>query len=201
MRKSWFVLFLIAFAFFLFAAVEAMRADDLSALLRSCGKGATIVTNAPLAYDAAESSDYNDGLWHRTVEYRTDGMFVDFTAKSKNGPWVYKNSLLKQLPCLASSSIVPAQTSQSGASITPAASGARSNNGGGYGMALILVLIFLYFIPTIVAMARNCKARNGIEVVNLFLGWTFIGWVVALAWAASGEPKPKPLPAAPRATD
>mgnify|MGYP002359935282 CR=1 FL=1 len=26
---------------------------------------------------------------------------------------------------------------------------------------------------------------SGIGIVNLFLGWTLIGWVVAAAWAAS----------------
>ncbi len=56
----------------------------------------------------------------------------------------------------------------------------------------------LYFMPGIVSRVRHCKAHNGILVVNLFLGWTFIGWVVALAWAASGE-RDVPLPA-PKAT-
>ena len=54
-------------------------------------------------------------------------------------------------------------------------------------MILAIVGLALYFVPTMVAVTRNCKARNGIEVVNLFLGWTIVGWVVALAWAASGE--------------
>lgn len=66
---------------------------------------------------------------------------------------------------------------------------------------LFLVGIFLYFLPTGIAMARNCQARSGIEIVNLFLGWTFVGWVVALAWAASGEQRPRPLPAEPRSTE
>ena len=53
----------------------------------------------------------------------------------------------------------------------------------------------LYFVPTVVAGMRNCKATGGIVVVNIFLGWTFIGWVVALAWAASGERSQKsPIP-------
>lgn len=49
-----------------------------------------------------------------------------------------------------------------------------------------LVLVFLiasliYFLPSIVAAGR--KNNGGVLVVNLFLGWTLIGWVVALAWA------------------
>jgi hypothetical protein len=59
---------------------------------------------------------------------------------------------------------------------------------------VILIIAALYFVPVGVSMARNCKSGGGIAVVNIFLGWTFIGWVVALAWAASGEPKPTAIP-------
>ncbi|MGA3012188.1 MAG: superinfection immunity protein [Terracidiphilus sp.] len=60
-----------------------------------------------------------------------------------------------------------------------------------------LAIILVYCIPTLVAMARNCKACNGIKVLNLFLGWTFVGWVIALAWAATGEIHPKILKMTP----
>ncbi len=56
---------------------------------------------------------------------------------------------------------------------------------------VLVLLLALYFAPSIVATRRSCKATDGIVIVNLFLGWTFVGWVVALAWAASGETKPK----------
>jgi hypothetical protein len=65
-----------------------------------------------------------------------------------------------------------------------------------FSMIVVLLIGVVYFLPLWVAAGRNCKAGAGIAVVNLFLGWTFIGWVVALAWAACGEPKPKELPAA-----
>lgn len=51
----------------------------------------------------------------------------------------------------------------------------------------LLVILLAYFLPLFVAALRKAKARDGIAVVNLFLGWTFVGWVVALAWAVSGE--------------
>ena len=56
-------------------------------------------------------------------------------------------------------------------------------------MNLILLLGLLYFVPVAVAGMRGCKAYAGIAVVNIFLGWTLVGWVVALAWAACGETK------------
>jgi len=63
------------------------------------------------------------------------------------------------------------------------------------GIVLVGLIAVLYFLPLWVAASRRCKAGAGIGVVNIFLGWTFIGWVVALAWAACGEQKPKELPA------
>jgi uncharacterized paraquat-inducible protein A len=56
--------------------------------------------------------------------------------------------------------------------------------GGGPGAVGIFLLIFgaiLYFIPTIVATSRRVRNAGSVVVVNLFLGWTLIGWVVALA--------------------
>jgi hypothetical protein len=43
-----------------------------------------------------------------------------------------------------------------------------------------VVLIGLYFIPSIVAGQRHHPQRMAIETLNLFLGWTFVGWVIAL---------------------
>ena len=48
---------------------------------------------------------------------------------------------------------------------------------------LIVVGLFIYFIPTIVGW--ETKYANGILVLNLFLGWTVLGWVGALVWAVS----------------
>ncbi|MDO4618128.1 MAG: superinfection immunity protein [Clostridia bacterium] len=46
----------------------------------------------------------------------------------------------------------------------------------------ILILI-VYFIPTFVAHTRKHLQKNAILILNIFLGWTFIGWVVALVWS------------------
>lgn len=46
-----------------------------------------------------------------------------------------------------------------------------------------VVLIGFYFLPTIVAFTRKVTDRGSVVVINLFLGWTLIGWVVALAMA------------------
>ena len=54
-------------------------------------------------------------------------------------------------------------------------------------MGFLLFMLGLYFIPTIVAVCREHSQAAPIIIVNLFLGWTLIGWVVALAWAAMNE--------------
>lgn len=53
------------------------------------------------------------------------------------------------------------------------------------GLILAAVAVFLYFLPTI--LGRNKKNATSIAVVDTFLGWTVIGWVVALAWAVATE--------------
>ena len=52
-------------------------------------------------------------------------------------------------------------------------------------LLIVLVVGGLYFIPSIVALMREHPSRAGIIILNIFLGWTLVGWVVSLAWAAS----------------
>jgi len=54
-------------------------------------------------------------------------------------------------------------------------------------MMLLIGLVMLYFLPWIVAVFRSHNDTLSIGIVNLFFGWTFIGWVLALVWAVSGR--------------
>jgi hypothetical protein len=47
----------------------------------------------------------------------------------------------------------------------------------------VIVLIGFCFLPTIVAFTRKVTDKGSVVVINLFLGWTLVGWVVALAMA------------------
>lgn len=47
--------------------------------------------------------------------------------------------------------------------------------------------LVLYFAPTFVATQREHASRDGIVVLNVLLGWTVLGWIIALVWAASGQ--------------
>ena len=57
-----------------------------------------------------------------------------------------------------------------------------SSSGGGATVLGILALA-LYFLPTVVAVTRKVTNQGSVAVINIFLGWTMIGWVVALAMA------------------
>ena len=54
---------------------------------------------------------------------------------------------------------------------------------------LLIVGVLLYFVPFVVAVQRDHNQRTAIGVLNLLLGWTFVGWVVALVWALIVTPK------------
>jgi hypothetical protein len=45
----------------------------------------------------------------------------------------------------------------------------------------------MYFLPSIVAFARSKRDTAAILLLNFFLGWTMIGWVVALVWAVRAD--------------
>jgi hypothetical protein len=47
----------------------------------------------------------------------------------------------------------------------------------------VLLLAVLYFVPTIIGAVRKVPDLGSLVVINVFLGWTFAGWVVALAMA------------------
>lgn len=41
----------------------------------------------------------------------------------------------------------------------------------------LIAVLFVYFLPTFITVRGR---RMSVFVLNLFLGWTMIGWVVAL---------------------
>lgn len=60
----------------------------------------------------------------------------------------------------------------------------------GYGIGILLVALALYFLPSIVAMVREKEnGTGGVLLVNLFLGWTVVGWLLAFVWGCSGRTK------------
>ena len=50
-------------------------------------------------------------------------------------------------------------------------------------MFFCIICLATYFLPTIIAMIKKKKNTLAIFILNLFLGWAIIGWVLALVWA------------------
>ena len=57
----------------------------------------------------------------------------------------------------------------------------------GVGFGALALICVVYFLPWLVAKMRGMSGSGGVFVLNLFLGWTLLGWVIALAWAAGGR--------------
>jgi Superinfection immunity protein len=66
----------------------------------------------------------------------------------------------------------------------------KPNDTGAGSAAFVIILLgialVVYFFPSFVGgRKRNAGA---IFVLNLFCGWSFIGWIIALVWACTSEP-------------
>ena len=68
-------------------------------------------------------------------------------------------------------------------------------------VVVIAGLVLLYFLPALVAWINRRKNAAAITLLNLFLGWTFVGWVLPLVLACIPDghllqaslPSPQPL--------
>lgn len=58
----------------------------------------------------------------------------------------------------------------------------------GFVLFLGLAGLLLYFWPTLRARDVKHPAFASIFIVNVFLGWLLIPWVIALAWAYRHKP-------------
>ena len=56
------------------------------------------------------------------------------------------------------------------------------------GLFIVLIVVVSYFLPTLIAVLREHHNRLPIFLLNLFLGWTFIGWVASLVWSFTSPP-------------
>ena len=50
-------------------------------------------------------------------------------------------------------------------------------------LGLIWLLLYLYFLPTIIAHHYDNENTKRIFFANLVTGWTCLGWLVAFFWA------------------
>ena len=55
---------------------------------------------------------------------------------------------------------------------------------------IIWFAALIYFAPAILALIRGHVSFWAILVLNVALGWTLLGWFVALIWSLAGASKP-----------
>jgi len=65
-----------------------------------------------------------------------------------------------------------------------AASGGPANTDAVFtGVILAIAGVLLYFLPLFIGWRRHVRHLGALAVVNVFTGWTLIGWVAALVMA------------------
>ena len=68
-------------------------------------------------------------------------------------------------------------------------------------VVVVVGALAIYFFPTCIAGFRNHHQQYAILALNLFLGWTFVGWVIAFVWALTAinkDQQPSKAPKAPK---
>lgn len=58
------------------------------------------------------------------------------------------------------------------------------------GIVISIIGLWIYFLPALHALWKKRRNSGAIFALNLFLGWTLIGWVVALVWSITNESEP-----------
>lgn len=56
--------------------------------------------------------------------------------------------------------------------------------------ALLVAAGLLYLVPTVIASMRRHPNAGAIMLLNVLLGWTLLGWVVALVWSVTAFSRP-----------
>jgi hypothetical protein len=46
----------------------------------------------------------------------------------------------------------------------------------------------LYLLPSALAVARSHRNLGAVVALNMFAGWTVVGWLIALVWAVYKDP-------------
>jgi hypothetical protein len=60
-------------------------------------------------------------------------------------------------------------------------------NGTLSGVLVVALAIGFYFLPSLVAAKRKHCQYDEILLMNFFLGWTVIGWMMTLAFSFSSD--------------
>jgi len=51
----------------------------------------------------------------------------------------------------------------------------------------LIILLGIYLLPGIIAGFKKKKNQTAIFFFNFLLGWTIIGWIIALIWSLCND--------------
>lgn len=71
-----------------------------------------------------------------------------------------------------------------------------SASAAGVGIGALIGFVFLaglYLLPTLIGWGRGVHDLGMVAVLNILLGWTLVGWVVALALALRTPRQPQSI--------
>ena len=63
-------------------------------------------------------------------------------------------------------------------------------------MLIIGLALVAYFVPSCLAYSRNHRNRAAIFAMNIFFGWTLLGWAAAFIWALTANTETPTAPTA-----
>jgi multisubunit Na+/H+ antiporter MnhB subunit len=73
--------------------------------------------------------------------------------------------------------------------LDPADSVSRYTGGGvPKGVVMMIAVALVYVLPSMLAWKRQSRRRWKITAINVLLGWTVIGWIVAMVLTFAYEP-------------
>ncbi len=53
-----------------------------------------------------------------------------------------------------------------------------------FGLIILFISLYVAFLPSIIAYKKDHHSKFLIFLLNLFLGGSVVGWIIALIWAA-----------------
>lgn len=56
-----------------------------------------------------------------------------------------------------------------------------------YGVILVVIFFFIYFLFIFVVKGKEYFNFMLIFLLNFFLGWSLLGWVIVLVWVVKNE--------------
>lgn len=57
------------------------------------------------------------------------------------------------------------------------------------GIILLILAVLFYLLPALIAAGRHHHNWVAILALNILLGWTLLGWILALVWSVTAVKK------------